>query len=176
MRRRWAGLLAIVLVLLGPAAGLAMSPAARRSLAHARADVARQLAAVRFPQDARKVQHDPSVRGLHLEGTFCVKSYTAWDHGFWRVPGTPESVFNWMQKHPPLHTHGVDASRSSPHSRSDVWDITAGFKDQTNVHGQMVDIQLGFAKGGGTAVRIDSEAFVNPPPRLIPTRCKIGVY
>jgi hypothetical protein len=40
----------------------------------------------------------------------------------------------------------------------------------------MVDIQLGFAKGGGTAVRIDSEAFVTPPPSLIPKRCKIGVY
>jgi hypothetical protein len=111
MGRRGVGLIVLVLVLVGPAVGLAMSPAARGSLAHARADVARQLAGVRFPQDARKVPHDPSVRGLHLDGTFCVKSYTAWDHGFWRVAGTPESVFNWMQKHPPLHTHGVDASR-----------------------------------------------------------------
>jgi hypothetical protein len=176
MRKRWAVALAVVAALLVTAGALAMSPTDRNAMARARADAARQIAAVRFPRAATKVRDDPSVRGLRLVGRFCVKSYTAWDHGFWRVPGSLESVFGWMQKNPPLHTHGFDASRSTNVTKSSVWDITVPFKDQTNVHGQMVDIQLGFARGGGTAVRVDLEAFVSPPRKLIPKRCQIGSY
>jgi hypothetical protein len=174
MRRRWLVSLAVLLALLGAAAGLAMSPSARRSMSRARTDADRQLAAVRFPDGARKIRHDPSVRGLHKAGRFCVKSYTAWVHGFWQVPETPESLFRWIQKNPPLHTHGFDATWSKKNGKAVAWDITVPFPDQTNVHGQTVDIQLGLARGGGTAVRVDSEAFVNPPRNLIPKRCKVG--
>ena len=81
-----------------------------------------------------------------------------------------------MQRNPPLHIRGVDASHSTIATKSSVWDITVPFKDQTDVQNQMVDIQLGSARGGGTAVRVDSEAFVTPPRKLIPKRCEVGSY
>ena len=175
MRRRWVVSTAVVVALIASAVALAMSPSGRKSMAQARADAARQLAAVRFPRGARKVRLDPSVLGLRLAGIFCVKSYTAWDHAFWQIPGRPESVFKWMQANPPLHTHWISASWSEKDGKAVAgWDLMAAFKDQTNVHGQTVDVQLGFARGGGTAVRVDSEAFVNPP--LIPKRCKYHSY
>ena len=156
MRRRWAVLPAVVVALLVAAVALAMSPSRQRWMARARADVARQFTYVRLPRGARQVRHDPSVRGLHLEGRFCLPKYTAWDHRFWRVPGTPDSVSSWIQNHPPRHNLGFDVTGNS--------DITVPFKSHTKVSGQTVDIQLGVAKGSGTAIRVDSEAFVKPPP------------
>lgn len=176
MKRRWTVALVVVAALVVTAVALAMSPRDRNAMARARAATASQIAAVRFPRGATKVQHDPSVGGLHLVGKFCNKSYTAWEHGFWRVPGSPQSVFAWVQRNPPLHIHGFDASHSTIVTKSSVWDITVPFKDQSDVQNQMVDIQLGFAKGGGTAVRVDSEAFVTPPRKLIPKRCAVGSY
>ena len=155
MRRR-AVCLSVVIALILAAVALAMSPSRHRWMARARADVARQFTYVRLPQGAKRVRHDPSVDGLHLEGRFCLPKYTAWAYEFWRVPGRQDAVFTWIEKHPPRHNLGYDATGDS--------DITVPFKSHKNVLGQTVDIQLGAARGGGTAVRVDSEVFVNPPP------------
>ena len=155
--------LSALAALLVAATALARSPSERKAMARARADVTRQLRYVRLPHGARKVSTDPSYHGLHLEGKFCLPKYTAWRHEFWRVPRTPESVSTWLQKHPPLHNLGYDLT-GMPDGKETVWDMTVPFKSHKRVLGQTIDIQLGYAQGGGTAVRVDSEAFVKPPP------------
>jgi hypothetical protein len=90
-----AGLLALLF-----AAGEAMTPFARRSVARARVDTARELASVVLPHGARKVRRDRSAnRVLGSQGTDCLKKYVVDDHGFWRVARRPAEVRAWMRKH-----------------------------------------------------------------------------
>ena len=183
MRRR-ALFLSAVIALTGAAAAQAAGPSAGhfwagpRAGAAARADAAKQLAAMRFPAGARKVQHDPSRIPLgpawgsnahQSRGCRTLRKYEAWDSGFWRVPGSPASVWQLMQDHPtvPAFDSGrwYDENPGWP-GKSPPWGIDFIFRNQPNVTGRTDFVTLWFARGGGTAVRVDSEAMRKPPPGL----------
>jgi hypothetical protein len=173
MRTGRVGLVTMVIAVLVTATATAMSPAMGGT--KAKRDAAKQLAAVRFPRGARAVSRDPSVGSLRPPWSkLCLRQYTAWDHGFWRVPGAPSSVWNWIRHHPPLHAGGVDSTVSGPAGRPVIWGISVPFKGQPGVEGRAVDISIAAARGGGTAVRVDSTAVRIPPPHLKP--CAVGSY
>lgn len=180
----WAPFGAVLLALIGADAALAVTPFARRSEVGAKAgtvakaDAARQLAAIRFPPGARKVQRDPSIRPLgpawggnapQTRGCRILEQYEAWDSGFWRVPGTPSSVWTWMQHHPPVPTFDAgrwyDSDISWQGKSPPPWGIDFIFKQQRNVVGRTDFVTLWFARGGGTAVRVETEAIRKPPPK-----------
>jgi hypothetical protein len=181
--RRWTLGAALVLALLGAAPALAARPHGRfkvgsRAGAVARADAAKQLAAVRFPSGARAVQHDPSRLALgpawgsnahQSRSCRLLRQYEAWDSGFWRVPGSPASVWQLMQDHPtvPAFDSGrwYDSNPNWP-GKSPPWGIDFIFRNQPNVIGRTDFVTLWFARGGGTAVRVDSEAMRKPPSGL----------
>lgn len=187
MRKRWTALGAVLLAFLGTGAALAMSSAPPRSPGRsmtgaragrvAKADAARQFAAVRFPPGAKEVQRDPSIRALgsawHSNGTQSrgcriLREYDAWDTGFWRVPGTPASVWRWMQKHPtvPAFDSGRWYDENPSWKGPPPWGIDFIFKMLPNVVSRTDYVTVWFARGGGTAVRVDTEAMRKPPPNL----------
>jgi hypothetical protein len=176
MRIRSAVVLTTVTALLLAASALAASPLAAPSMDRARADAAQELASVRLPHAAKRVGRDPSVDGIHPPfGQLCVKKYTAWDHAFWRTQGTPRSVWQWIEHHPPLHTDGFDASgKSEPYGKSVVWQIMFPLKNQTNVQSRTIYVTLAFARGGGTAIRVDALAVRSPVPPQKP--CAVSSY
>ncbi len=183
MRRGWALLLAVVFALSGAGVALAITPSARRSDVGARAgsvarlDVVRQLAAIQFPPGARKVRRDPSIRPLgsawdgytpQTPGCRLLEQYEARDSGFWRVPGSPPSVWKWMQRHPPVPAFDAgrwyDSDISWMGKSAPPWGIDFIFDREPKVVGRTDFVTLWFARGGGTAVRVDTEADRKPPP------------
>jgi hypothetical protein len=204
MRKRWTALGAILLALLGAGAALAIGSSRRRSPGRsmtgaragriAKADAARQLAAVRFPPGARQVRRDPSVRplgsawhssGPQSRGCRILAKYDAWDTAFWRVPGTPDSVWNWMQNHPPVPA--FDSGRwydENPGWKGPApWGIDFIFKMLPHIVSRTDYVTLWFAKGGGTAVRVDTRGNAETAPQpqvrsrsvLLAIRCQCWV-
>ena len=183
MRRRWALAVVVVFALLGAGGALAVAPSGQRARVGARAgpvaraDAVRQLADIRFPPGARQVQHDPSVRPLgaawstneHLSRACRIlMQYDAWDSGFWRVPGKPASVWKWMQDHPPVPA--FDSGRwgdENPGWHGPLpWGIDFIFRNQAKIVSRTDFVTLWFARGGGTAVRVDTEAIRKSPRYL----------
>lgn len=161
--RRAALFLAAAIALLMAAEAQATTPFARRSVARARADAARELASVRFPQGARKVRSDPSVgRVLAPQLVPCVKRFVAEDGRYLRVPGQPASVWTWMREHPLQH-RSVGFGTGGERGIS-IWLLMFSLPDQRDVTYRMIFVQLARARGGGTAIRIDAIAVGEPRP------------
>jgi hypothetical protein len=161
--RRAALFLVAGITLLVAAEAQATTPFARRSIAHARVDAARELASVRLPQGAKKVRSDPSVgRLLAPQQVGCVKKFVVEDGRYWRVPGQPASVWSWMRQHPVQSGEigfGTGGERDIP-----IWLVMFLFPDQRDVTYRMIYIQLAPARGGGTAIRVDAIAVGEPRP------------
>ncbi len=162
--RRAALFLTAVIALLVAAEAQATTPFARRSIAHARADAARELASVMLPQGARRVRSDPSVgRVLAPLLPPCATKYVAQEQRYLRIPGQPASVWTWMRQHPPQHRslgYGTGAERGI----ISIWLLMSFLPDQRDVTYRETFIQLARARGGGTAIRIDAIAVGEPRP------------
>lgn len=168
MRRR-ALFLAAAIALLVAGEAQATTSFAQRSMAAARADAARELATAVLPNQARQVRRDPSVnQSLGPQRIACIKKYVVEDHRFWRVAGNPAAAWTWMLKHPPKRTRQSASGTLVNHGKAVLWSILFLFPDQRNVTSRMVAATLRFARGGGTAIRIDAIAVGEPHPYQSP--------
>jgi hypothetical protein len=156
MVRRRALLLAGLLALLLAANAQALSPYNRHVRARARADAASALAGIQLPPGATTVRRDPGVHRLVRLGIFCTPRYVVDRHSFWRVPGGPADVWSWIADHPPASNYGgVGTSRSEPGPFQGF--VYFQSRDTKRVEDRQVIVAVADAKGGGTAVRIDSQ-------------------
>ena len=155
--------------LLVAAGAQASTPFARRSMVHARADAAKQLASVMLPPGAKRVPGDPSVnRGLRPEGVACLQKWVVEDHRFWRVAGKPVAAWGWMLEHPPKSTGSIGTSSQVVQGKTIAWALWFFLPAQSNVVSRMLSIQFRFASGGGTAIRVDAIAVGEPHPNQPP--------
>ena len=167
--RRYVLLLAALVSLLITAGAQASTPFARRSMAHARVDAAKELASVMLPPGAKKVTGDPSVnRGLRPEGVACFKKWVVEDHRFWRVAGKPVTAWASMLEHPPKRTGSIGTSSQVDHGKTIAWAIWFFLPAQADVVSRMLSIQFRFASGGGTAIRVDAIAVGESGPNQTP--------
>lgn len=151
-------LLAGVLALALAAAAQATTQFGRRAKSKARADAATELAAALLPHGARKVRGDQSV-GHVLRGPSlpCIPKYVVDDHGFWRVPGDPSSVRQWIRKHPPPHVKTILTVKGASYSF-----VAFMYGNQHAVTNRILQLTVAAAKGGGSAVRGDGVAAWEP--------------
>jgi hypothetical protein len=169
VRRRRTVWLAGLLVLLVAAPATAMTPFARRSMAAARADAARELLSAVLPHRARRVRLDPSVnRALAPQAVACLKRYVVEDHAFWRMAGDPAAVWQWMREHPPRNVRSIGDSTLMQGGTTLAWYIWFSLPNQSNVTSRMLSIGLRPATGGGTAIRVDAIAVAEPRPHQAP--------
>lgn len=175
MRRR-ALSLAGVLVLLVPTGALAMPPVSQQSMARAKADAARELSSAVLPLGSTRVRRDQSVHPIPITlGIDCTKKDVAEDHGFWRAPGSPATVGAWIQKHPPMH--GRSSTVAVEMGNGEIgWYVTVAFPDQPSVTRRRLEFSLAFARGGGTAIRVDAIAVGEPRPHHAPCYVPPNTY
>lgn len=126
----------------------------------ARAFAQHQLSAVRQPSGAARTRSDPAVGGVlakpqsrpgigHLIGR----------HRFWRVPDTPATLIGWLRRHPPAGTRL--STRGSAGNRGVAYMWMRRYAHRTlpqGVYEAELDFAVATAKGGGSAVRVDSFA------------------
>jgi hypothetical protein len=175
MMRRRVVFLAAVIALLGVAGAEATTSFARRSMARARLDAAKELGSVVLPSGARRVGQDPSVaRGLGQQSVACLRAYVVEKHAFWRLVGDPATVWTWMRKHPPGHTRSVAYGMLLHRGKPVAWSITFFLPDQPNVVSRMLSVALRPAKNGATAIRVDAIAVGEPRPHQAP--CATASY
>jgi hypothetical protein len=173
--RRRASFLAVAIALLVAGGAQAVTSFAQRSMAAARADAARELATAVLPDQAREVRRDPSVnQSLGPQRVACTNKYVVEDHRFWRVAGKPAAVWTWMLKHPPKRTRQTVSTTLGNHGTPVLWSILFLLPAQRNVTSRMVAVTLRFARGGGTAIRIDAVAVGEPRPHQSP--CVFSSY
>ena len=163
-RRTW--FLGPVIVLLIASGAQAASPFLRRSMTSARRAAPKELAAVVLPHGARIVQGDPSVhRALRPARVACPAKYVVRAHEFWRIPGRPAAVQEWMRKHLPKATRSIGFSTASVKAGTAVgpWMIWLFLSDRQNVSREIIGSLLP-ARGGGTALRVDALAIGEQAP------------
>jgi hypothetical protein len=113
----------------------------------------RILAKVQLPPGAVAAASDPSGGTLAHPGAYPATPNLIDLHRFWRVPGDPAEVFDWIKAHRPA---GSGASYSG--ASGDKEGITAqwmGF----SVGGSSKTLVFGVAaaRGGGSALRVDAQ-------------------
>jgi hypothetical protein len=151
-------LLAGVLALALAAAAQPTTRFGRRAKAKAKADAATQLAAALLPHSARKVHGDQSIgHMLRRPSEGCIPKYVVDDHAFWRVPGAPSSVQEWIRKHPPPHVTTILTAQGPSYSY-----VAFMYADQQAVTGRLLQLTVAPAKGGGSALRGDGAAAWEP--------------
>jgi hypothetical protein len=154
-------------------AGVASGTRGPTNAAAARTAAQRVLAQLTLPPGATRSQVDPSGSALANPG-FSVATPDLVDlHKFWRVPGDPETVYNWITAHPPpgskLTVHGGGGTNGV----MQVW--VAGFSflppSMRGAPSEMLVVELTQAHGGGTALRADGQVvwlFERPASERIP--------
>jgi hypothetical protein len=80
-------------------------------------------------------------------------------HAFWRVPGAPTEVIDWVEAHPPVGSTGVlGTGVSARHGVPYAWSVAFAFPPVPNVLlSRTVAIVATAARGGGTGLRADGE-------------------
>jgi hypothetical protein len=157
--------LVVALGLVVAAEAQASSPFVKR----ARADAAKELSSAALPPRAAKAHHDPSSEpALDRSQVACAPKYVVQHHDFWRVAGDPSAAWNWMLKHPPKHTDSVGSSASVQGGKPLVWEIWFFLPAQRNVASREVTASLTYARGGGTAIRVNGIAVADSSPGVSP--------
>jgi hypothetical protein len=159
MQRGVAGVVGLVVALLAAAgAQAAVSGATQRNHAQASGDARRQLAAFSAPAGAKQVSQDSSAhRNLSPCPPLCNGGEAVIDDSrFWRVPGDPQSVAAWEMAHAPAGAR-VRSSGPEPGYQGNyqLWFSFGG--DPGHVVGRTIIVEVAPAKGGGSAMRADSE-------------------
>lgn len=135
------------------------STASNRALARAVANTL--LGQVAPPAGARVVSSDPERPSVNpwlgLPATRPA-SPLAVDLGrFWRVPGDPKSVIDWISAHPPAGLTKSGQSAGADHGTTRFWGVTFTAR---SIPGRISQAQLSVgvtaADGGGTALRADA--------------------
>jgi hypothetical protein len=113
-----------------------------------------------LPAGARQVSADPGL-GPWLSGppgtpaTALVTDV----HRFWRVPGDPQTVIDWITSHRPAGLSPGGTSTGGLHGKTVYWGVTF---NRPAIAGRVSQPQLSFgvtaAAGGGAAVRADAIA------------------
>lgn len=148
--RRWALVVVVVASAVAAAIAVARVPT-NPSAGHKAAQ--RILAKVQLPPGAVAAARDPSGGTLAHPGAYPATPNLIDLHGFWRVPGDPAEVLDWIKAHSPA---GSGASYSG--TSGDKEGITAqwmGF----SVGGSSETLVFGVAaaRGGGSALRVDAQ-------------------
>jgi hypothetical protein len=181
MRRRTlititVGLLAVATAAAVDAAPLA--PASKANRAAARNDAAHELAELSLPSGATATATDPSTDGVLARyppfGPGQTSSDLVDDHRYWRVPGRPQSVVNWITGHAPAGSSSSGFSVDGlPFSTPQVFYGAFGFASSAgHVENRTLAVEVTSAVGGGSAVRADGEAvwiLTRPAWERVPT-------
>jgi hypothetical protein len=147
----------------------ALSPFVKRAMTQARADAAKELSSAALPPRARKARRDRSSKpAFDRSQVACLPKYVARDHAFWRVPGDPSTAWDWMLKHPPKHTESIGSSSSIEGGKTLGWEIWFFLPAQRNVASREVTASLTYARGGGTAIRVNGIAVADSRPGASP--------
>lgn len=119
----------------------------------------RILGAAQLPANATRSSTDPSGSRLAKPGTYPLTPDLVDLHSFWRVPGDPQSVGNWIADHPPAGTKSSEAAETG--RNGSIVSAYKGFVLLGPVSGGAPSETLLFtlvaARGGGTAVRVDAQ-------------------
>ena len=129
--------------------------------AAARAAAARILNDVRLPAGATRVSADPGVSiwlKYSVAGVPATPDVVDY-HRFWRVPGDPHAVIDWIEAH---HPAGATTSSTGSESRDGApvtWSVIFAFTGIVRgVSEEVLGVGVTGAKGGGTAIRADGLA------------------
>ncbi len=140
------------------------------------------LGALRLPTGAVPSATDPSRSGLLADPSSRPSTPALVDvNRFWRTPGRPQAVLNWVEAHPPAGMRGnMSGESAGPRGLIASW---YGFwsAPTRGVSYRELVVTVAGASDGGTAVRADAQAvwvLARPASELVPvgvTRVTIRV-
>ena len=143
-----------------------------RAAAHAAAT--RIFAEVPVPVGAVEANSDPEV-GSWLRGSVAGAPATRElvdMHGFWRLPGDPQSAIAWIKAHQPAGSTVSSAGWGGQYGTRLMWFVTFAFPAAPGrISQEGVGIAVTAATGGGTAMRADAFAIwlvPRPASEVIP--------
>jgi hypothetical protein len=124
---------------------------------------AESLKGLHLPVGATRVKRDPSVGArLHWPAVRLATPRLVDDVQFWRVPGSPRAVLRGIANTPPAGSHIGWATPASLTFGVQIYGPYTAFTlrplPAAGVTWREVSVLVSHATGGGTAVRIDSEA------------------
>ena len=110
---------------------------------------------------------DPSVNGalgVNGAGTPAGQNIVDLDE-YWTVPGTPQSVFSYIESNLPAGSTNAGTSHSTVHGRPSTSTVMFSFGvDPSMLQLNDLDVTVAAAAGGGSAVRADGVAQWIAPP------------
>ncbi len=120
-----------------------------------------------LPAGARQVSSDPGVgpwlsRASGLPATTLVVDV----HRFWKVPGDPQTVIDYLRSHGPAGLTASSTSTGGLHGKTAYWGVVfSGRPIQGRVSEPELSLGVTAASGGASAVRADAIAiWVIPRP------------
>jgi hypothetical protein len=170
---RWLVVPTLALLVTG-SAGSTPSEQSNRQAAEQDASTARGL--LQLPPGATRSDSNPAADQSQLAspGGVPATPNAVVQSEFWRVPGDPAAVRDWIKAHPPTGGRLVTEGSAGKIGQPLVWSIGFGFPPIRNVLGQrQVGATTTAAGGGGTAVRVDAFA-VWMEPRLPSEHIPVG--
>jgi hypothetical protein len=127
----------------------------------------RQLGSLRLPAGSVRRPTDPAPGRLaHPQNPLGIEHLVD-RHRFWRVPGTPASLLVWLRRHSPRGTRLALSGTEGRQGVAYLW--TRGYSYRVlplGIYQAELDLAIAAARGGETAVRVDSYAAgLVPRPR-----------
>jgi hypothetical protein len=128
----------------------------------ARAFAVHELSAVRMPAGSAVTATDPALSGVLAKpqsrpGIGPPRLVDL--HRFWRVPGSPAALIEWLRHHQPAGSRLSSWGRGGGRDGPSVWSRGYSFRAvPAGIYETELDFAIGAGKGGGTAVRVDSFA------------------
>ena len=123
------------------------------------ANARRVLASLMLPPGAMRTKIDPAPGTTLDRPSFATATPVRVDvHAFWRVPGAPADVVDWIKLHPPLGSLGaVGTGISARHGIPYAWSVVFTFRRiPTVLTSRTLTVTATAARGGGTGVRADA--------------------
>jgi hypothetical protein len=158
-------LLAASLGLASGALGLtgALTPVGRYGLSggpnrlFAEATAKRLLEETPLPDGARVVGLDESVGSVLGSAEFAGATTQQVDaHGFWRVPGEPATVIDWIEHHPPSGSTLGESGTGGVRGVTNSWSAGFSFEAEPGLPSVTLELEVAAANDGGTAMRADA--------------------
>ncbi len=173
MKRLPALLLVLALVCLPAVLASADDGSAANEQA-AQQDVVEFLSLLRLPAGAVEVDENPAANPALLDSASAPATPNLVDlHQFWRVPGEPAGVRNWIERNLPAKARIVGSASGGRAGQQDLWSVTFGRRPIPDVLSlrQLVATTTP-AAGGGTALRVDAQdvwTVPRPAAATVPT-------
>jgi hypothetical protein len=144
-------------VVVATAAGSASTTQSNRRAA--RMDAPRLLATLQLPAGSQAASADPSRSSLLGHAPTRPGTRNLVDvHGFWRVPGQPRTVLDWVESHPPAgSTRNMSGASGTSKGISTVWDGYALAPIARVESYRELVVEVAQASGSGTALRADGQ-------------------